>query len=147
MYRYILLISVILICAAQLQAQQGLYGLAFRDSHKTVSDKLVLQGFQADNSTASRIIMSPVGEDLIRGIELRFSSESDSLSGWSIGYSDYEEADMGGLVIGALISRHGPGFVKRAGGIYRWDMEDGHTVTAGWDHFRQLFVVDYRGTR
>jgi len=147
MYRQIPLITLIIFCIGYLHAQEGLYGLVYGDSRDTASGKLVRQGFQVDDSLSTRLLMRPAGEDLIKGIELRFAVDSDSLAGWSIGYGFYEDEDMGELVGGAFISRHGPGFIKRDDGIYLWNMENNCLVTAGWDHFQQLFVVDYRQVR
>ena len=144
MYKPIVLLICVSCCVGILNAQGGLYGLDWGASHEAASLILIDQGFKIQAHTPEQIIMVPLDEEPIKGIELRFDGQKDRLAGWSIGYSFLEEEDMGELVIGALISWHGPVFEKEANGIYRWDLGSGQTVRAGWDFFKAMFVVDYR---
>ena len=144
MYKPIVLLICVSCCVGILNAQGGLYGLDWGASHEAASLILIDQGFKIQAHTPEQIIMVPLDEEPITGIEMRFDGQKDRLAGWSIGYSFLEEEDMGELVIGALISRHGPDFEKTTEGIYLWQLGNGQTVRAGWDYFKAMFVVDYR---
>lgn len=155
MLKQAILILSLMACVPVLWAQSGLYGLEFGESAAAARLKLESQDFSVNGgevdptvsgtlATAQQLIMVPEDDPFINGIELRFSPGVDSLNGWSIAYNFYEEEDMGELVIGALISRHGTAFANNAHGIYVWELGKDAQVIAGWDHFRKLFVVDYR---
>ena len=144
MYRSIILLICVSFCVGILHAESGLFGLSFGDSREAATLTLGKQGFKLELDLPEQIVMVPLEEEPIKGIEIRFNAQTDSLTGWSIGYSLLEEEDMGELVIGALISWHGPMFEKKDTGIYRWDLGSGQSVSAGWDYFRGMFVVDYR---
>lgn len=135
---------LMIILAASLAAQTGLWGLSYDDSREDAIENLLGQGFSIDSFGETYVRMVPDDNYKVDNIELVLDDQGEYLVGWSIYYNYYEDGDIEDEVLDALEYWHGDDYYwDEDMEEYYWYLSETATVYAGYDWYGDYFFVDY----
>lgn len=140
----IIVLSLLLIVAAGLAAQTGLYGVSYGDNLNKADSLMSQNGLVAWDVEGSLVKYSSEHNKLVESVILFVNPDTEIVAGWFVRYNRSNTEEQDKYVIDNLHRMHGEEvIVEKQKGKMSWIFDEARTVTAGYDELGSLCIYYY----